>query len=145
MSFAQIYNALLQKTRAAAADAMEYEVADEVKDIMAEQTDAKVYSYSASPMAMAARRIGCGGLGDRGNMLHAVERGPEEVVLTVWDAAPFQGSPADYTTLNDVVETGAAGFNQPGPRPFVDGTQTEAVSSGRAYRALMDGLRRNGM
>ena len=52
MSFVQKYNALLGKVEAAVKDALENEVAEEVKDIMQDQTDLQVYPYDASPMAM---------------------------------------------------------------------------------------------
>lgn len=145
MSFAQIYNELLNKVRAAAADAMDNEVASEVKDIMQEQTEYQVYSYDASAMAMRTRRVDNGGLGDRRNMLHDVVSGPNEVVLTLWDAAPFQDGVSRVVSLAQVVETGDSAFRQPYPRPFIAGTQQEAVASGRAYRALMNGLKRNGI
>lgn len=144
MSFAQIYNDLLNKTRAAAADAMKHEVAEEVKDIMEEQTEYQVYSYEASAMAMRTRRVDNGGLGDRRNMLHDVSSGPDEVVLTVRDTAPFQDGVSRGVSLAQVVEVGDKSFKQPYPRPFIAETQQEAIASGRAYRALMDGLKRNG-
>lgn len=144
MSFAKIYSELLNKARAAAADAMEHEVAEEVKDIMEEQTELQVYSYEASAMAMRTRRVDGGGLGDRRNMLHSVEPGEGGVLLTVQDAAPFQDGVSRGVSLAHVVETGDPAFRQPCPRPFVAGTEAEAVASGRAYTALMDGLKRNG-
>lgn len=145
MSFAKIYNDLLNKTRAAAEDAMRHEVAEEVKDIMEEQTEYQVYSYEASAMAMRMRRVDNGGLGDRRNMLHDVAAGPDEVVLTVHNAAPFQDGVSREVSLAQVVETGDTSFRQPYRRPFIAGTQAEAIASGRAYRALMDGLKRNGI
>lgn len=144
MSFVQRYNNLVDKVRAAAADAMKYEVAEEVKDIMEEQAGWQVYSYEASAMAMRTRRVDNGGLGDRRNMRHAVSYGQAEAVLTVWNAAPFQDGVSRSVSLAHVVETGDTDFHQPGPRPFTAGTQEEAVSSGRAYRALKEGLKRNG-
>ena len=72
MSFVQKYNALLGKVEAAVKDALENEVAEEVKDIMQDQTDLQVYPYDASPMAMATRRVDDGGLGDRRNMIASV-------------------------------------------------------------------------
>lgn len=145
MSFAKIYNDLLNKTRTAAEDAMRHEVAEEVKDIMEEQTEYQVYSYEASAMAMRMRRVDNGGLGDRRNMLHEVHTGPGEVVLTVHNAASFQDGVSRGVSLAQVVETGDKSFKQPEPRPFIAGTQAEAITSGRAYRALMDGLKRNGL
>lgn len=145
MSFMERYNALLSKVREATADAIEHEVAEEVKDIMEEQTEYQVYSYDASAMAMRTRRVDNGGLGDRRNMLHNVESGPNEVVLTLWNAAPFQDGVSRGVSLTQVVEAGDSAFRQPYPRPFIAGTQQEAVASGRAYRALMNGLKRNGI
>ena len=142
MSFVQKYNALLARVEAAADDALGREVAETVRDIMEEQTEYQVYSYEASPMAMASRRADCGGLGDRRNMAAAVLPGHE---LTVENTAPFQSPASGGSALSDVVEQGLSRYHQPGPRPFVAGTQEEAVSSGRAYRALMRGLHRNGL
>lgn len=148
MSFAQIYNDLLNKVRDAAEDAVVNDVAPEVKDIMQEQTGFQVYSYEASAMAMRMRRVDNGGLGDKRNMVDMVETSTaglhSEITLTVEDRAPFQDGISRGISLAQVVETGDKSFRQPYPRPFIAGTQAEAIASGRAYRALMDGLRRNG-
>lgn len=144
MSFLEQYQALYKRAEAAVKDALDNEVATVVKDIMEEQTGHQVYSYDASAMAMATRRVDQGGLGDKRFMVHDVTQMDSDFELTVEDTVPFQGSPVDYTTLTDVVERGTAEFNQPYPRPFVAGTETEAVSSGRALAALRDGLKRQG-
>ena len=141
MSFLAHYQNLKLRAEAAVDHALGAEVAEAVKDVMEEQTEYQVYSYDASEMAMATRRVDQGGLGDRQLMTGHVEPGHELVVENI---APFQGTPVDYTTLNDVVERRTAGFNQPFPRPFVAGTQEEAISSGRARKALMEGLKRQG-
>lgn len=149
MSFAKIYNDLLNKVRNAAEDAVVNDVAPEVKDIMQEQTGHQVYSYEASAMAMRMRRVDNGGLGDKRNMVDMVETTTaglhSEITLTVEDRAPFQDGISCGISLAQVVDTGDKSFKQPYPRPFIAGTQAEAISSGRAYRALMDGLRRNGV
>lgn len=145
MSFAQIYNDLLNKTRTAAADAMKHEVADEVRATMLIKTFDEVYSYEATPMAMESRRMEAGGLGDWEQIRSEVKEEGPAAVLEVWNAAPFQDGRLHGVSLAHVVETGAPGFRQPYPRPFTARTQAEALSSGRAYRALMDGLKRNGM
>lgn len=148
MSFAQIYNDLLNKVRDAAEDAVVNDVAPEVKDIMQEQTGYQVYSYEASAMAMRMRRVDNGGLGDKRNMVDMVETTTaglhSEITLTVEDCAPFQDGISRGISLAQVVETGDKNFKQPYPRPFIAETQQEAIASGRAYRALMDGLKRNG-
>jgi len=141
VSFADRYNALLARVEAAVDDALGREAAEEVKDIMEEQTELQVYSYEASAMAMATRRVDNGGLGDRRNMAASVQDGHE---LTVENTAPFQFHAGGSAALSDVVEKGLAGYRQPCPRPLVTGTREEAVSSGRVRRALMDGLKRNG-
>ncbi len=141
MSFIQKYNDLLAKLETAVDDALEHEVAEEVKDIMEEQTEYQVYSYEASAMAMATRRLDNGGLGDRRNMISAVLPGHE---LTMENVTPFQFPTNGDEALSDVVEKGLPGYKQPRPRPFMAGTQAEAVSSGRAYRALKEGLKRQG-
>lgn len=145
MSFAQIYNDLLNRTRAAATDAMKHEVADEVRATMLVTVFDTVYSYAASPMALDSRRMEDGGLGDWENIQAEVKQVPEGATLEVWDAAPFQDGRLHGVSLAHVVETGDDGFRQPYPRPFTAKTQDEVLSSGRAYRALMDGLKRNGM
>ena len=145
MSFIEQYSNLLKRVERAVGDALAREVADEVRDIMEEQTELQVYSYEASAMAMASRRVDDGGLGDRQNMIHEVQAGEDgEITLAVEDAASFQDGISRSVSLSDVVEKGLPGYNQPEPRPFVAGTETEAASSGRAYRALKAGLKRNG-
>lgn len=152
MSFLSQYHFLLEKTRAAVIDALEHEAAAEVKDIMEEQTQLQVYSYEASAMAMATRRVDGGGLGDRRNMVSEVVRtarispsGHWDYELTVENTAPFQFPASGDAALSDVVEKGLSSYCQPGPRPFVAGTQEQAISTGRAYRALKDGLKRHGL
>ena len=151
MSFLQQYNALLAKVEDAVDDALEHEAAEEVEDIMEEQTGYQIYSYDASAMAIATRRVDHGGLGDRRNMVADVVRiaaipaaKETEYELTVANVAPFQFPTGGSVALSDVVEKGLPGYNQPGPRPFVAGTQEQAIASGRAYRALKDGLKRQG-
>ena len=145
MSYTAPYTTLLSRVEAAAKDALECEVAQEVKDIMKEQTGYQVYSYDASPMAMATRRVDDGGLGDQRNMRSDVQGdGAGTYTLTVENTAPFQFPMGGGTALSDVVEKGLKAYNQPYPRPFVAATQTQAVSSGRAYQALKNGLRRKG-
>lgn len=145
MSFAEIYNELLNKTRAAAADALEHEVADEVRATMLIKTFDEVYSYDASPEAMESRRMEAGGLGDWDQIRAQVKEEGPSAALEVWNAAPFQDGRQHGVSLTHVVETGSRSFRQPYPRPFIAGTQAEAIASGRAYRALMDGLKRNGI
>lgn len=145
MSFVKQYNSLLKRVRLAVEDAVSCEMAEAVKDVMEEQTELQVYSYEASAMAMASRRVDNGGLGDRRNMVHEVQAGADgEITLAVEDTASFQDGGSRGVSLSDVVEKGLPGYNQPGPRPFVAGTETEAASSGRAYQALKAGLKRNG-
>ena len=152
MSFIQKYDSLLEKVRAAVKDALENEVAGEVKDIMQDQTDLQVYSYDASPMAMATRRVDDGGLGDKRNMVADVVRlgsvpvggRSSEYELTVENVAPFQSPTGGSKALSDVVEEGLKEYRQPCPRPFVSGTEKQAVNTGAAYRALKEGLKRHG-
>ena len=139
MSFLGCYQDLLRRVESAVDQVLETEVAETVKDVMENQLEHQVYSYEASAQAMATRRLDAGGLLDRQGMASRVEA---EHTLIVENTAPFQGSPVDYTTLNDVVERGEAAFRQPGPRPFVAGTQEQAVAPART--ALLDGLRRQG-
>ena len=90
---------------------------------------------------MSSRRKSDGGLGDRGNLSARVEAGH---VLIVEDVAPLQGT--DYgIALSDVVEHGLGNYRQPGPRPFLNRSETEAISSGRAVIALLSGLERQGI
>ncbi len=142
MSFLAQYSALLARVESAVDQALEQEVAEAVKDIMEEQLGHVVYSYEASAMAMASRRVDSGGLGDRQYMTARVEGEHELVVENV---APFQDGQSHGDALSDVVEKGLDGYRQPGPRPFVAGTQEEAVSSGRALNALMSGLTKQGL
>lgn len=151
MSFMAAYLNLVKRAEAAVGDALERETAEAVKDVMEDQLGHQVYAYEASPQAMATRRMDAGGLLDRSMMLAEVEwqesllMGPRGVFeLSLRDAAPFQGSPVEDLTLAHVVEAGTPGFNQPGPRPFVAGTQEAAAGSGTARAALLDGLRRQG-
>ena len=115
------------KLDAAIDSALEHEVAEVVKDIILEQAVSAVYSYPATAPAMSSRRKSDGGLGDRGNLSARVEAGH---VLIVEDVAPLQGT--DYgIALSDVVEHGLGNYRQPGPRPFLNRSETEAVSPGR--------------
>lgn len=145
MSFAQIYNDLLNKTRTAAADALEHEVADEVRATMLIKTFDEVYSYQATSMAMETRRMEAGGLGDWEQIRSEVKEEGDSVTLEVWNAAPFQDGRLHGVSLAHVVETGSQAFRQPYPRPFTAKTQAEVLSSGRALQALRLGLERNGM
>lgn len=145
MSFAQIYNELLNRTRAAAADSLKREVADEVRATMLIKTFDEVYSYDASPMAMESRRMEAGGLGDWDQIRSEVTEDPSEAMLEVWNAAPFQDGRLRSVSLAHVVETGMSAFRQPHPRPFTAKTQAEVLSSGRALQALKKGLTRNGL
>ncbi len=141
MSFVARYTELLHKTGQAVDDALDHEVAETVKDIMVEKLDSTVYSYGATPEAMARRRRENGGLQARANMISHVE---DEHTLVVENAAPLQGTPAERA-LSDVVNDGDANYRQPYPRPFVSETEQEAIASGRAHNALMEGLRRHGI
>lgn len=145
MSFVQKYRALTARVENAVKDALENETAEEVKDIMRDQADFQVYSYEASAMAMATRRVEDGGLGDKRNMISSVQpAGAGEYELTVENAAPFQFPAGGDAALSDVVGKGLKEYKQPYPRPFAAGTQEQAISSGRAYTALMRGLKRQG-
>lgn len=143
MSFAQIYNELLSKTRAAAADALEHEVADEVRATMLIKTFDEVYSYAASSEAMESRRMEAGGLGDWDQIRAEVKEEGPTATLEIWNAAPFQDGQLHGVSLAHVVEKGSKSFRQPYPRPFTAKTQTEVLSSGRALQALRLGLERN--
>lgn len=145
MSFTQIYNNLLNKTKAAAVDALEHEVADEVRATMLIKTFDEVYSYQATPLAMDSRRMEAGGLGDWDHIRAQVREEPSGATLEVWNAAPFQDGQLHGVSLAHVVETGDKGFRQPYPRPFTAKTQAEVLSSGRALQALRLGLERNGV
>lgn len=145
MSFAQIYNDLLNKTRAAVADALEHEVADEVRATMLIKAFEEVYSYQATPMAMETRRMEAGGLEDWDQIRAEVKEGGPSATLEVWNAAPFQDGRRHGVSLVHVVETGDKSFRQPYPRPFTAKTQAEVLSSGRALQALRLGLKRNGL
>lgn len=144
MSFAKIYNDLLNKTKAAAADAMKHEVADEVRATMIIKAFDEVYSYHASPEAMESRRMEAGGLGDWDQIRSEVKEEGDTTTLEVWNAAPFQDGRSHGVSLAHVVETGSKTFRQPFPRPFTAKTQAEVLSSGRALQALRLGLERNG-
>lgn len=141
MSFLARYEALQQKLETAVDQALESEVAETVKDIMEEKLESVVYSYQATPEAMAVRRYANGGLQSRENMNSRVE---ESHTLVVENVAPLQGTPTGRA-LSDVVNDGDSNYRQPGPRPFVTETETEAISSGRALSALMNGLKMRGV
>jgi hypothetical protein len=141
LSLLERYQTMSAKLDAAIDSALEHEVAEVVKDIILEQAVSAVYSYPATAPAMSSRRKSDGGLGNRGNLSARVEAGH---VLIVEDVAPLQGT--DYgIALSDVVEHGLGNYRQPGPRPFLNRSETEAVSSGRAAAALLSGLARQGV
>ncbi|WP_251318621.1 hypothetical protein [Flintibacter muris] len=144
MSFVDKYKTFLSKVSQAAADSLEHEVANEVRATMIIKALDEVYSYDASPMAMDSRRMEAGGLGDWDQIRAEVKEEENFAALEVWNTAPFQDGRLYGVSLAHVVETGAASFRQPYPRPFTAKTQAEVLSSGRAYQALKKGLTRNG-
>lgn len=138
MSLLKHYKAMTARLDAAIDNALEQEVAETVKDIILEQAESTVYSYTASLRAMASRRRENGGLGSREHLNAYTEPGH---VLIVEDVAPLQGE--DYgIALSDVVEQGLKSYKQPRPRPFLNNAETESISSGRAVSALFSGLAR---
>ena len=141
MSFVARYQELLHKVGQSVDDTLENEAAETVKDIMEEKLDSVVYSYAATPEAMAKRRMANGGLQSRANMISRVE---DEHTLVVENIAPLQGSPAGRA-LSDVVNDGDANYKQPYARQFVNETEREAVASGRVAADIINGLRRRGI
>ena len=145
MSFMAQYHNLMTRVESAVGNALKAEVAEAVKDVMENQLEHQVYSYEASAEAMATRRLDSGGLLDRQFMVSDVTQTASipmgareaEFELTLEDTAPFQGTQVKGKALSDVVEKGIEGFNQPGPRPFVAGTQEQATDpeTDSSYRA----------
>lgn len=116
-------------------------VAPEVDSVMSSKLWDTVYSYQATPKAMESRRYDDGGLWDPDNIVSHVEPG---LVLVVENVAPFQDGRKHDEALPDVVEQGLKKYRQPGPRPFISETEDEVVSSGRAAKAVMEGLKQKG-
>ncbi len=140
MSFVARFMMMKERLEDAIDSALLTDVAEEVKDIMVSNLDSIVYSYSATPQAMATRRYD-GGLRGKYHMAASL---PEKHTLVVENTAGMQGGAASRA-LSDVVNDGDPAYRQPGARPFVSATEREAVASGRALTALMDGLRKRGV
>ena len=147
MSFSERYSHFIGDVLDDVYDTLEGEVAQAVRDLMSEQLDSAVYSYEASEEAMESRRYDKGGLADQSNMVATVDiDSSKSYVLTVSNEAPFQQSflASKGKDLSDVVDQGIPGYNQPGARPFVQPTEDEAITSGRALQAFNEGMKKRG-
>lgn len=143
MSLKSELTAFLAVLDLAIEDTMLQEVTDETIKAIQESLYEEVYSYPASPMAMASRRYEKGGLADPCNMFSTYDN--ETGVLEVMDIAPFQeGDIGGGLSLTEVVEDGDAGFGQPYPRPFIQKAE-DKISAGRFEQALTIGLKKRGL
>ena len=142
MSLSTEYTAWLKKLDAAVASAIKNEVCEDAKQALSDTMDAVVYSYPASDSAMSTRRYDSGGLADKENFSDKYSGGSFSHELTIEDVAGFQGTDADGTLIH-VVETGAAGYRQPYPRPVMQETQN-LLNDGRTEKVLAAALKSRG-
>ena len=142
MAFESDMMAFLAALDLAIEDTMLQDVTDETTHAIQEALYEEVYSYSASPLAMASRRYEKGGLADPGNIFSTFDN--ETGILEVADIAPFQDGDIGYGKwLTEVVEEGDANFAQPYQRPFIQKAE-EKMSEGRFEQALTSGLQKRG-
>ena len=142
MSLTTEYKSWLKRLDSAVARALKNEVCEDAKQALSEQMDKVVYSYAASDWAMSTRRYDSGGLADKENFSDKYTGGNFSHELTIEDVADFQGTDASGTLIH-VVETGAAGYRQPHPRPVMQETQNE-LDGGRASGVMAAALKSRG-
>lgn len=86
---------------------------------MAEQN---VYSYGATPEAMAKRR---GDIGSKENLEITIDTGGLSVEIK--NVTPMQGTDYGVSEVN-FVEAGLANYNQPYARPFMEEAKNEYIA-----------------
>ena len=110
------------------------DLAQGLKKKIKEKAQSEVYSYDATPSAMAKRR---GTIGEPSGI--AAHYGEYSVELV--NERTMQGGMGHEV---EMVEEGWENFRQPGPRPFMDEALNEYVDSGEAGQALVNALRAYG-
>ena len=105
-------------------------MAKELLELVKKYAESEVYSYEATPQAMANRR---GKIGDAENFL--IEYDENSVTLT--NVTRMQGT--DYGVPEaEFVQEGYENYNQPGPREFMHKALHEYLSSGKADATFND-------
>lgn len=128
MSMSSEYAAFIQRLNSAVSSAMQNEVCEESKTVIKQKMESVVYSYDATPQAMATRRGDSGGLSDEGNLEHKYSNNGSDHELTIENTAGFQGTQWSPDLIT-VVEQGLSNFNQPGARPVMQESQEELNNS----------------
>ena len=135
MTFKNINN-LLKYIEKQVQDTMTNEVADAVKDNMAEAIRTSVYA-AYSPQYYK-RRMNNGGLSDVRNM----EVSEIQNSIVVHDAAPLDNGRNDYD-LDDIIVNGLG--NQPFERDFYSETVERLSENQEHTEALKQGLKKRGI
>lgn len=135
MTFKNINN-LLKHIEKQVQDTMTNEVADTVKDNMAEAIQTSVYDVY-SPQYYN-RRMNNGGLSD----VHNLEVSEIQNGIAVHDAAPLDNGRKDYN-LDDIIVNGLG--NQPFERDFYSETVERLQKNQEHTEALKQGLKKRGV
>lgn len=116
---------------------MQDQVADGIKDEIADSVSKNVYTYEPR---FYSRRVFSGGIRDKSNMQQDYD--PSEKALTITEEAPWQqlyGGDTPSTDLATVIENNEI-YNAP-PRPFMEKAAKEYLQSGRFNKDLTGTLR----
>lgn len=142
MSIAGEFEAVLQRAGSAIEQALSTDVSEWAKSEIQISLLKNVYSYAASPEAMAKRRMASGGLLDRSNMQSVVSGGNGSYTLTITDEADMQEGGGG---LADIVTQGLARYRQPYPRPFMEPAEQAMAESGDVERLIKAALTAAGL
>ena len=134
MSLTSDYNRIIHHIN----DAFEDALREVVKDLLPEmkkEAESEVYSYAATPEAMANRR---GDIAAPENF--DVEYG--DMSVTIKSTVVMQGT--DYgVTEGDFVQLGLPNYQQPKERDFMWSALKKCAADGKIDRAISSSLRRN--
>ena len=131
---------LTEKIQWAIIDALENDLKDGLLRKIEESAEKNVYSYNATPEAMATRR---GTIGSADVMTTDAGGGGLEFYLRITNNAYTQNPASDDEA--DIVEEGYSNYRQPYPRPFMQKALDEFIGSGEADAVLRDVLARHGL
>lgn len=131
---------LTEKIQWAILDAVENDLKDGLLRKIEESAEKNVYSYAASPKAMATRR---GTIGSAEVMTTEAGGGGLEFYLRITNNAYTQHPANDDEA--DIVEEGNTDYRQPYPRPFMQKALDEFIGSGEAEAILQEVLERHGL
>lgn len=138
------FNVWKKKLDNAVNDSLENEVYNVAVEVMKEEIEEKVYkAYNSHASKPYVRRYDKGGLLDDKNIRKKIYKSKHSINIK---------NMTDNGKTVDVVESGK-GYTwtaseiykmQPFPRPFHKPAEEELINSGKAKRALIKGIKRNG-